>query len=277
MESSYERFNSTELTDYKAKELWVELKRLFEPDENDTLWKIQRYMHNPLAWKLYDTCGVYHVSTERGHDIFMLVEKDYPLTRALMTLMLCNKLKVDEYSEMTNELLRKIFILANRPRQLASGAKISCDYEEPSDVGSLRVVVYGYGGLPMHPPSLDYVPDPKHPTSPVYVPYVPEPEYPEYLEDPEEDPEEDHVDYPADRGDGDDETSDDDDDDDDEAKDEDEEASKDEDDDEEEEEHLAPADSFVVPVVDPVPSAGDIEAFKTDESAATPPSSPRSP
>ncbi|GJY09846.1 hypothetical protein Tco_0378031 [Tanacetum coccineum] len=113
----HERFNSTKLTDDKAKELWVELKRLFKPDENDTLWKIQRYMHDPLTWKLYDTCGVYHVSIERGHDIFMLVEKDYPLTKVLMTLMLCNKLRVDEYSEMEIELLRKIFILANKPRQ----------------------------------------------------------------------------------------------------------------------------------------------------------------
>ncbi|GJR41764.1 putative ribonuclease H-like domain-containing protein [Tanacetum coccineum] len=68
----YERFNSTELTHDKAKQLWVELKRLFEPDENDTLWKIQRYMHDLLTWKLYDTCGVHHVSTERGLDIFML-------------------------------------------------------------------------------------------------------------------------------------------------------------------------------------------------------------
>ncbi|GJS48361.1 hypothetical protein Tco_0598482 [Tanacetum coccineum] len=39
---------------------------------------------------------------------------------------------------------------------------------------------------------------------------------------------------------------------------------------EEEEQHLAPAVSFVVPVVDPVPSAGDTKAFKTDESAPTP-------
>ncbi|GJZ62876.1 hypothetical protein Tco_0619297 [Tanacetum coccineum] len=53
----------------------------------------------------------------RGHDIFMLVEKDYPLTRGLLTLMLCNKLQVDQYSEMADELLRKIVILANRPRQ----------------------------------------------------------------------------------------------------------------------------------------------------------------
>ncbi|GKA73306.1 hypothetical protein Tco_0779522 [Tanacetum coccineum] len=105
-----------EPTDDKERALWVELKRLFKPDEDDVLWKLQRYMHDPLTWKLYDTCGVHHVSTKRGHDIFMLVEKDYLLTRALMTLMLCNKLRVDEYSVMTDELLRKIFILANRPR-----------------------------------------------------------------------------------------------------------------------------------------------------------------
>ncbi|GKB01610.1 hypothetical protein Tco_0829654 [Tanacetum coccineum] len=41
------------------------------------------------------------------------------------------------------------------------------------------------------------------------------------------------------------------------------------DDEEEEEEHLAPTDSSMVPVVDPVPSAGDTEAFETDESTPT--------
>ncbi|GKB87679.1 hypothetical protein Tco_0959951 [Tanacetum coccineum] len=89
----------------------------------------------------------------------------------------------------------------------------------------------------------DYMPSPKHPPLPVYVPEL---EYPEYLvpsgdeapiedqpppadasptalslgymadsdseEYPEEDPEEDHANYPADGGDGDDEPSDDDDD-----------------------------------------------------------------
>ncbi|GJY08603.1 hypothetical protein Tco_0375657 [Tanacetum coccineum] len=42
---------------------------------------------------------------------------------------------------------------------------------------------------------------------------------------------------------------------------------------EEEEEHLALANSYVVPVIDPVPSARDTEAFETDESAPTPRSS----
>ncbi|GKF60506.1 hypothetical protein Tco_0177292, partial [Tanacetum coccineum] len=85
-------------------------------------------------------------------------------------------------------------------------------------------------------------------------------------EDPEEDPEEDHADYPADGGDGDDEPSDDDDDD---TDDEEEEPYEDEDDDEEEE-HLALADSSAIPVVNPVPSARDTEAFETDESAPIP-------
>ncbi|GJV32530.1 hypothetical protein Tco_1392930 [Tanacetum coccineum] len=101
-----------EASTFNAKE-WDNIQAQIEADEE----LAHRYMHDPLKWRLYDTCVVHHVSTERGHDIFMLVEKDYPLTRALMTLMLCNKLQVDEYSVMADELLRKIFILANRPRQ----------------------------------------------------------------------------------------------------------------------------------------------------------------
>ncbi|GKB40283.1 hypothetical protein Tco_0885225 [Tanacetum coccineum] len=87
-------------------------------------------------------------------------------------------------------------------------------------------------------------------------------------EDPEEDLEEDHTDYPADGEDGDDEPSDDDDDDD---------EDKDPTKDEEEEEHLDSADFSAVPVVDPVPSAGDTKAFETYESAPTPRSPQTSP
>nr|GFA50458.1 hypothetical protein [Tanacetum cinerariifolium] len=56
----------------KEKELWVELKRLFEPDFKDQLWTYnQSLMHDPLEWKLYDTCGVHHVFT-KDKKIFML-------------------------------------------------------------------------------------------------------------------------------------------------------------------------------------------------------------
>ncbi|GKA88897.1 hypothetical protein Tco_0810709 [Tanacetum coccineum] len=100
----------------EAYQTFDDMLKKFDRDDLDKLWSL-RYMHDPFTWRLYDTCGVHHVSTDRGHDIFMLVEKDYPLTSGLLTLMLCNKLQVDQYSEMADELLRKIVILANRPRQ----------------------------------------------------------------------------------------------------------------------------------------------------------------
>ncbi|GKD65351.1 hypothetical protein Tco_1307459, partial [Tanacetum coccineum] len=110
-----ERYNSSGLTKDKEIELWVELKMLFEQDVENLL-ELQKYMHDPLKWWLYDMCAVHHVSTEKGQDIFMLVEKDYPLTKGLATLMLCNKLRVDQQSEIADELLIKIYNIANRPR-----------------------------------------------------------------------------------------------------------------------------------------------------------------
>nr|GEW35051.1 hypothetical protein [Tanacetum cinerariifolium] len=87
-------------------------------------------------------------------------------------------------------------------------------------------------------------------------------------EDPKEDPKKDLADYPADGGDdADNELSDDD-------KEEEEQEEAFEDDDQEEE-HPALADSSVLPIDDPVPSAEDIEAFMTNESAPTPVPSPR--
>ncbi|GJW35643.1 hypothetical protein Tco_0058563 [Tanacetum coccineum] len=111
-----ERFRSAEPTEDKERALWVELKRLFEPDKDDVLWKLQRYMYDPLTWRLYDTCGVHHVSSTRGHDIYMLIEKDYPLSTAVMNLMLSRRLQVEEDSEMARDLIMKIFIEANKPR-----------------------------------------------------------------------------------------------------------------------------------------------------------------
>ncbi|GJT98890.1 hypothetical protein Tco_1094408 [Tanacetum coccineum] len=111
-----ERFTSTEPTDYKEREIWVELKRLFEPDIDDKLWKLQKHIHD-LTLKLYDSCGVHHMSTEKGIDIYILVEKEYPLSRGVLTLMLVVKLLVEQDNEMSRELLRKIFMLVERPRR----------------------------------------------------------------------------------------------------------------------------------------------------------------
>nr|GEV72851.1 hypothetical protein [Tanacetum cinerariifolium] len=83
-----ETFSIRQATKYKEKELWVELKRLFEPDFKDQLWTHnQAFMHDPLEWKLHDTCGVHHVFT-KDQEIFMLVEKDYPLRKRIATVMI---------------------------------------------------------------------------------------------------------------------------------------------------------------------------------------------
>nr|GEY56511.1 hypothetical protein [Tanacetum cinerariifolium] len=60
-----ESLSNRKPTSDKEMELWVELKRLYEPDDEDQLWThSQNLMHAPVEWKLYDTCGVYHVTTK---------------------------------------------------------------------------------------------------------------------------------------------------------------------------------------------------------------------
>nr|GEW73465.1 ribonuclease H-like domain-containing protein [Tanacetum cinerariifolium] len=76
----------------KEKALWVELKRLLEPDADDVIWKLQR------------------------HDMFMLIEKDYPLLNGVMTVILSVKLHVKEDSKMARDLVMKIFMEANKPK-----------------------------------------------------------------------------------------------------------------------------------------------------------------
>nr|GEY09971.1 ribonuclease H-like domain-containing protein [Tanacetum cinerariifolium] len=101
----------------KEMELWVELKRMYEPDPEDQLWTLtQNYMHAPVEWKLYDLSGVHHV-TAKDKEIFMLVEKDYPLRRGLALVMTSYRLQVENHSQMAEDLIKKIYNIANTPRK----------------------------------------------------------------------------------------------------------------------------------------------------------------
>nr|GEW56300.1 hypothetical protein [Tanacetum cinerariifolium] len=52
-----ETLSIRQATSDKEKELWVELKRLYELDVEDELWThTQALMHDPVEWRLYDTC-----------------------------------------------------------------------------------------------------------------------------------------------------------------------------------------------------------------------------
>nr|GEV29834.1 hypothetical protein [Tanacetum cinerariifolium] len=148
------------------------------------------------------------------------------------------------FGGVTNWHLEPRFIENQRSylqHHLQSGRIFWGAYEELSDGGSSRVIMYGYDGLPMlpvAPPSPDYdeyvLPAEEQPLPPVVSPTA---ESPEFVAGSEDGP----IDYPMDGevdGDNDDgDSSGDDADDEDEGEDEEE---------EEEEEHLAPADSAVV-------------------------------
>nr|GEU83419.1 hypothetical protein [Tanacetum cinerariifolium] len=104
-------------TSDKEMELWVELKRLYEPDVEDQLWThTQNMMHAPVEWKLYDMFGVHYVIS-KDQEMFMLVEKDYPLRKGLAIVMISYKLQVENYSQMANDLILNIHKIANNSRQ----------------------------------------------------------------------------------------------------------------------------------------------------------------
>nr|GEZ64580.1 hypothetical protein [Tanacetum cinerariifolium] len=76
-------------------------------------------MHAPVEWKLYDSCKVHHV-TAKYKEIFMLVEKDYPLRKGLEIVMICCKFQMENYSQMASDLILKIHKIASSPRQLVT-------------------------------------------------------------------------------------------------------------------------------------------------------------
>ncbi|GJR62896.1 hypothetical protein Tco_1505058 [Tanacetum coccineum] len=59
--------------------LWGDLHTLFEPDEDDEIWKNQ-HEYNVISWSLYDFCGIHILLMQNGIAIHMLTEKKYPLS-----------------------------------------------------------------------------------------------------------------------------------------------------------------------------------------------------
>nr|GEV86839.1 putative ribonuclease H-like domain-containing protein [Tanacetum cinerariifolium] len=138
-----ENFSTTMPTVDKEKALWVELTRLYEPNAYDVFWKLQRYMHYPLLWKLHSNCGVHQVSSiTRRHDMFMLTEKDHPLSYGVMTLMMSTKLQVKEDREMAKDLVMKIFMKANQPKSRS----LDTSSKEDKYIEKIRTLEFFYEG-----------------------------------------------------------------------------------------------------------------------------------
>nr|GEU97878.1 hypothetical protein [Tanacetum cinerariifolium] len=86
--------------------LWGDLKSMFKPHVEDKIWKMQQG-YKVLSWKLYDSCRV-HSLMMQSMQIYMLVEKKYPLTLPTHSMMLETKLIIEYESEMAYQLLRFI-------------------------------------------------------------------------------------------------------------------------------------------------------------------------
>ncbi|GJW84073.1 hypothetical protein Tco_0157218 [Tanacetum coccineum] len=100
--SSEERYEITSPEGYDLL-LWGDLKTLFEPNEEDEIWKNQQD-YNLISWRLFDSCGVHVLLMNTGVAIHMMIEKKYPLTQEMLSRMLNRRLEVDYESEMAFEL-----------------------------------------------------------------------------------------------------------------------------------------------------------------------------
>ncbi|GJS87581.1 hypothetical protein Tco_0770217 [Tanacetum coccineum] len=100
------RYGSTKPVESMDYLLWNDMKIMFEPHVEDEVWKLQNG-YKVLEWKLYDSCRVQFLRMQ-SMQIYMLVEKKYPLTPPTLLMMLEKKLQIDYESEMAYQLYKLI-------------------------------------------------------------------------------------------------------------------------------------------------------------------------
>nr|GEW17663.1 hypothetical protein [Tanacetum cinerariifolium] len=105
-----ERFSTSKPNNFSDDYLLTTLRAMFgRPDGQDQVWKNQRTAHGQArvkSSKLLESCGV-HIITFTTTQLILLVERRYPLSRFTLDQMLnAVRLRVEEYSEMSLELIR---------------------------------------------------------------------------------------------------------------------------------------------------------------------------
>ncbi|GJZ45827.1 hypothetical protein Tco_0593423 [Tanacetum coccineum] len=85
-----ERYETTSPEGYDLL-LWGDLKTLFEPNEEDEIWKNQQD-YNLISYRLFDSCGVLVLLMNTRVAIHMMIENKYPLTQEMLSRMLNRRL-----------------------------------------------------------------------------------------------------------------------------------------------------------------------------------------
>ncbi|GKB22286.1 hypothetical protein Tco_0856209 [Tanacetum coccineum] len=89
-------------------DLWGDLRMIFDPNEEDDIWSNQQYWEL-LRWKLHEYSGIYSLFLDgTSIQINMLVEKKYPLKKAILEKMINLKIEAKEDSNMAIELIKFI-------------------------------------------------------------------------------------------------------------------------------------------------------------------------
>ncbi|GJZ71766.1 retrovirus-related pol polyprotein from transposon TNT 1-94 [Tanacetum coccineum] len=73
--------------------LWGDLKTMFKPHVEDKVWRNQQD-YKVLNWKLYDSRGVHSLMMQHVQ-IYMLVEKKYPLAPLILSMIRISSLRED--------------------------------------------------------------------------------------------------------------------------------------------------------------------------------------
>nr|GEV94059.1 hypothetical protein [Tanacetum cinerariifolium] len=100
------RYRLTRLVENMDYLLWSDMKLMFEPHVEDEVWKRQQG-YKVLEWKLYDSCGV-HSLIMQSMQIYMMIEKKYPLAPPTLSMMLEKNIQIDYESERTYQLFKLI-------------------------------------------------------------------------------------------------------------------------------------------------------------------------
>ncbi|GJU53645.1 hypothetical protein Tco_1227359 [Tanacetum coccineum] len=80
------------------KVLWEYLKNMFEePLSTDSIWSLPG-QQRLICWRYYDACRVHYLNLE-SMDIYMLIERKYPLSAEVYKAMLDKKLQEETYED----------------------------------------------------------------------------------------------------------------------------------------------------------------------------------
>nr|GEZ82675.1 hypothetical protein [Tanacetum cinerariifolium]GEZ89826.1 hypothetical protein [Tanacetum cinerariifolium] len=115
------RYGSTRPVENMDYLLWSDMKTMFEQYVECEIQKMQQG-YKVFEWKLYDSCGV-HSLMMRSMQIYMLVEKKYPLTPPTLSMILEKKLQIDYESEMAT--VTSIFVKKTLCHNLGVSSKHS--------------------------------------------------------------------------------------------------------------------------------------------------------